>query len=82
MKHLHETLNLPFELHNRWWSPENIYTNYSWVRESRAAIPQDQRFWDDLLSRALNEYGCLVCKKIFPHFPTKQINLFIKLKNK
>jgi len=45
MKALSQKLDIPFELHNRWWSPQNIYQkNFSFIVEEKAALPQGKYF--------------------------------------
>ena len=59
MGHVHEATGWPFQLHNRYWSTDNIYAKqnggtYDFIVEGTEgyAIPTDQQLWDDLMANA------------------------------
>lgn len=57
---LHQTLGLPFVMHNRWWSPTTDYAKtYPFIVNAGSAIPIARPFWDSLMARVQQE-GCLV----------------------
>lgn len=57
MSYVHTKTDWMFQLHNRYWSPDNIYAtknggDYAYIIENGFAIPTDERLWDDLMHNA------------------------------
>ncbi|KAK7102302.1 hypothetical protein V1264_020540 [Littorina saxatilis] len=58
-QYVHNKTGLPSLGHNRWWSNDTVYAKqnggqYNFIVESTTgkAVPNDQKFWDDLLENA------------------------------
>ncbi|KAL0489137.1 hypothetical protein AKO1_013847, partial [Acrasis kona] len=53
MYKMSEITDSPLILHNRWWSIDNEYQKkYKFAVEKDMALPLEQAFWDDLMSRS------------------------------
>ena len=54
---LQKSLGVPFQLHNRFWAPDNTYSTrnggaYPFITDILKAVPISQQFWDDLMRNA------------------------------
>ena len=65
-----ERSNWKITAHNRWWSANTDYAKqnggaYDFFIDTTAegvmAVPLEQRFWDDLLTRSVTEWGLTTC---------------------
>jgi len=54
MEAVSDFLGKPLVLHNRYWSNENVYTNFSFYFGKLEALPMDNEFWPYLLGQAKN----------------------------
>ncbi|OWF39492.1 uncharacterized protein LOC110464957 [Mizuhopecten yessoensis] len=64
VKFLSQTTGWSIAAHNRYWSSDNVYDkanggNYTFIKETLLAIPDDQTFWNDLLSTA-RQWGLIM----------------------
>ncbi|XP_063423508.1 uncharacterized protein LOC134707561 isoform X1 [Mytilus trossulus] len=64
LRNLTLATNWPIAAHNRYWSNETVYAkqnggSYTFVKEYILSLPNDQAFWNDLLSNG-TEWGLIL----------------------
>ncbi|KAK0063410.1 hypothetical protein Bpfe_007051 [Biomphalaria pfeifferi] len=62
---LQNHLRLPLVAHNRYWSVNSTYAKqnggeFDFIFGTNVSLPNDQKFWDFLFSRARNNWGLIV----------------------
>ena len=61
--YLHNRINLPFIIHNRYWAYDAVYQkNYSWILDPKTGLSlpaSNDSFWFDLLTKA-KEWGVIL----------------------
>ena len=62
LEYLHNKTGWFQQLHNRYWSPQNIYAkenggDYEFIVEDAYALPLEDRFWDFLMEQVQSGEG-------------------------
>jgi hypothetical protein len=74
MKNISDEIGFPVSLHNRYWATDNVYQkNFSFIIETKEALPIDLEFWRYLMDQAVS-YNCKVYEQDWLIYQFRNMN--------